>query len=131
MCSLGRCTSACASWTWPRRRQDGLHWGLEVMGPCEPSRITTQDPDWQPELRERILPVLDSSFPRGGAGPSVVLLGPSGPGSMREGRRVSWFLPPLPVLISPLEAERLQQSFKFTLCQGSNAWFGVCGGWAV
>lgn len=36
------------------------------------------------------------------------------------------------VMSSPVEAVRLQQSFKFTLCQGSNAWFGVGGvGWAV
>ena len=33
----------------------------------------------------------------------------------------------LVVMSSPLEAVRLQQSFKFTLCQGSNAWFGMCG----
>lgn len=39
----------------------------------------------------------------------------------------------LVVMSSPLEAVRLQQRFKFTLCQGSNTWFEVCvwGGWAV
>lgn len=33
----------------------------------------------------------------------------------------------LVVMSSPVEAVRLQQSFKFTLCQGSKAWFGVRG----
>lgn len=32
----------------------------------------------------------------------------------------------LVVMSSPVEAVRLQQSFKFTLCQGSNAWIEVC-----
>lgn len=34
----------------------------------------------------------------------------------------------LVVMRSPVEAVRLQQSFKFTLCQGSKAWFGVGDG---
>lgn len=65
--------------------------------------------------------------------------GPCGP-DLREGAgRVKRYPLPLPpqaalgwvVLNSPPllppEAVGLQQSFMFTLCQGSNACFGVCG----
>lgn len=91
-----------------------------------------------PEMGEKPLPHLTPLLGRGRALGGLPH-GPSGPDLGDGAGRVKCCPLPFPpqtalglaVMNSPLEAVGLQQSFMFTLCQGSNACFGVCGVRAV
>lgn len=87
-----------------------------------------------PELGGKPLPHLAPLLGRGRALGGLPH-GPGGPDLGEGAGRVERHPLPLPlqtalgsaVLNSPWEAVGSQQSFMFTLCQGSNACFGVCG----